>query len=92
MDATGICRLECLAGTVDIRFQSTREATDSGILDGFGDGLYRLEVARAGDRKTRLDHVHTHLFQGARDTDLLVLGHGRAGTLLAVAQGGIEND
>ncbi len=45
-----------------------------------------------GDREARLDDVHPQLLQGLGDAHLLVPGHGRARALLAVAQGGIEND
>jgi len=54
--------------------------------------LDRVGIAWAGGSKARLDHVHAQLFQLARDADFFFLGHGRAGALLAVAQGGIEYD
>ena len=35
-----------------------RQAADHRPLDLAGDRLHRLEVAGAGDREARLDHVH----------------------------------
>jgi hypothetical protein len=46
----------------------------------------------AGGGEARLDDIHAQAFQLPGDADLLVLGHGGAGALLAVAQSGIEND
>jgi hypothetical protein len=39
-----------------------------------------------------LDAIDLQPLQLARDAQLLVLGHRGAGRLLAVAQGGVEND
>src|SRR3989338_7229641 len=49
-----------------------------------------LSEARGGD--SRLDHVHAELFQLARNAQLFFPGHSRAGALLAVAQGSVENN
>jgi hypothetical protein len=50
------------------------------------------KVAVGAGGKTGLDHVDLQALQLAGDPQLLVLGHGGAGGLLAVAQGGVEND
>jgi hypothetical protein len=39
-----------------------------------------------------LNHVHPQALQLLRDPDFFVLGHRRAGRLLAIPQGGIEYD
>ena len=57
-----------------------------------GNGCARLEVAVARGRETGLDHIDAQALQLARDAQLFVLGHRRAGRLLAVAQGGVEDD
>src|SRR4029450_13340764 len=43
-------------------------------------------------RKARLDAVDAHLVEQLGDFELLLVGHGGAGALLTVAQGGIEDD
>jgi hypothetical protein len=43
-------------------------------------------------REARLDHVYPQALELLADADLLVAGHGRAGALLAVANGGVEDD
>ncbi len=55
-------------------------------------GADRVEVAGAGGGEARLDDVHPQPLELLADAHLLVPGHGRAGALLAVAHGGVEND
>src|SRR5690606_15082414 len=57
-----------------------------------GDLLHRCEIAFRGDWETGLDDVDPHLVEQPGDFELFVMGHGGAGALLAVAQGGVEND
>ena len=52
----------------------------------------RLEIAVGGDREAGLDDVDAHLVEEFGDLHLLGERHRRAGRLLAVAQGGVEND
>src|SRR5262249_46424765 len=56
------------------------------------DFLHRGEVALRGDRKAGLDNVDAHLVEELGDLELLLMGHGGARALLAVAQGGIEDE
>ena len=42
--------------------------------------------------KAGLDDVDAHLVEQRGDFELLLVGHGGAGALLAVAQGGVENN
>ena len=75
-----------------IVFNGARQRADCGFGDDFGNRINRLEIARAGGGKTCFNHIDTHLFQLAGNTDFLLFGHGCTGRLLAVAHGGIEND
>jgi hypothetical protein len=54
--------------------------------------LHRLEVAVGAGREAGLDHIHPQALELARDAQLLVAGHRGARRLLAVAQGGVEDD
>src|SRR5262249_46070995 len=56
------------------------------------DFLHRGEVALGRDRKAGLDDVDAHLVEQLGDLELLLMGHGGARALLAVAQGGIEDE
>ncbi len=83
---------EGLARGVDIAIHGAGQAADGAVLDDRGYRLDGLEVARTGDGETRLDNVNPQLFQGLGNAHLFLLGHGGARTLLAVPEGGIEND
>ena len=69
-----------------------RQAGDHSVPGAAGDLADGLEIAFRGDRETGLDHVDAHVVEHLGDLDLFLEGHGGAGTLLAVAQGGVEND
>ncbi len=62
------------------------------VLGALGDLVDGHEVAFRGDRETGLDDVDAHLVEQLGDLELLLMGHGGAGALLAVAQGGVEDD
>jgi hypothetical protein len=57
-----------------------------------GDLVDGGEIAFGGDRKAGLDDVDAHGVEELGDFELLFVGHGGAGALLAVAQGGVEDD
>ncbi len=78
--------------TRNVAVIGARQRTDRRILDRLGDRLHRLEVAIARCREACLDDIHTQPFQLPRDTQLLVPRHRGARRLLAVAQGGVEDD
>jgi hypothetical protein len=61
-------------------------------LIGIRDGLNRFKVAIGAGRKSRFDDIHPQALKLARDAQFLVAGHGGPRRLLAVAQGGVEND
>jgi hypothetical protein len=77
---------------LDVAVVCAAQPADLRIANRSRDRLHRLEVAVGGGREAGLDHVHPHALQGARDAQLLVLGHGGARALLAVAHGGVEDD
>src|SRR5262245_37167447 len=50
------------------------------------------EIAFRRDREAGFDDVDTHSVEEFGDLELLLMRHGRAGALLAVAQGSVEDD
>jgi len=68
------------------------EGTDRGILDGVRNRFHRFEISVGARRKTCLDDIHLQSLELARNAQFLVAGHGCTRRLLAIAQGGIEND
>src|ERR1044072_2186958 len=77
---------------VDVVEGGARHPTAHGILRRLGDLVDGIEVALRGDRETRLDDVYAHGIEQLGDFDLLLVGHRRAGALLAVAQRRVEDD
>ena len=92
MDAAALGGLDRLAGAVDILLAGAREARDDGALGAARDFLHGGEIAVRRDGETGLDDVDAHFVEQLGDFELLVEGHGGAGALLAVAQGGVEDD
>src|SRR5438067_2032452 len=97
--------LHCTS-SVQLRARATEAATASSTADGsicslcfICTGLvemkvwirHRFEVAVRGNGEARLDDVDTHFVEKCGDFDLLFVGHGRAGRLLAIAQCGVED-
>ena len=92
MDALALGRLDRFGAAVDVLRRGARKPADHGVLGALGDLVDGGEVAFRGDRKAGLDDVHAHVVEQLGDLELLFMGHGRAGTLLAVAQGRVEDD
>ena len=65
---------------------------DGGALDLLGDGDDSFEIAVGGDGETGLDDVDAHVVERFGNLQLFFQRHGGAGRLLAVAQGGVENE
>ena len=65
---------------------------DHGILGALGDLVDGGEIAVRGDGKARLDDVDAHGVEQLGDFEFFLMRHGGAGALLAVAQGGVEDD
>ena len=92
MDAPALGRLDRFGGAVDVLMAGARKAADDGILGALGDLVDGGEIAVRGDREAGLDDVDAHGVEQLGDLELLLMGHGGAGALLAVAQGGVEDD
>ena len=92
MDAAAPRRLDRLAAAVDVLRPGARQAAHHGVLGALGDLVDGEEVAFRGDREAGLDDVDAQLVEELGDLELLLVGHGGAGRLLAVAQGGVEDD
>ncbi len=84
--------LDGLPGAVDVLGVAAGQAADDGALDLAGDGLDRLEIAGRGDGEAGLDDVDAQLLEGVGHLELLGQVHAGARGLLAVAQGGVEDD
>ena len=92
MDARLLRRLDRLAGAVNVLETGAGEPADDGVLGALGDLVDGGEIAVGGDRKAGFDDVDAHLIEQLGDFELLLVRHGGAGALLAVAQGGVEDD
>ena len=92
MDARLLGRLDRFAGAVDVLEAGAGEPADHGVLGALGDLVDGGEIALGGDRKAGLDDVDAHGVEQLGDFELLLVRHGGAGALLAVAQGGVEDD
>jgi hypothetical protein len=80
-----------LPGPVDVLARGPRQAGHCAVADLPRDLGDRLEIAVGGDRKTGLDDIDAELLENHGDADLLVEVHRRAGRLLAVPQGRVED-
>ena len=85
-------RLDRLGAAVDVLEAGARQAADHGVLGALGDLVDGGEVAFRGDREAGLDDVDAHRVEQLGDLELLLVRHGRAGALLAVAQRRVEDD
>ena len=92
VDAAAPGELHRLGAAVDVLRVGARQAGDHGVLGAAGDLADRLKIAFRGDGKTGLDDVDAHVVEHLGDLELFLEGHGGAGALLAVAQGGVEYD
>jgi len=81
-----------LTGQVDVPVVAARERGDHGTAHGLGDRPDAPPVAFRRTREPRFDHVHPERVQLSGKTQLLLGRHRIAGRLLAVAQGGVEDD
>ena len=62
----------------------------SSRADFAGDALHRRQIVRRRRREARLDNIDAQPRQLPRDLQLFGAAQGRAGALLAVAQGGVK--
>ena len=73
-------------GGVDVGLHAAAEGIDVRAQIALDDGLDGAEIVLGDGRKTRLDAVDTGFGQGLRNADLVVVGVGDGGLLLAVTQ------
>ena len=92
VDALALGRLDRLGAAVDVLERGARQPADHRVLGARGDLVDGGEIALRGDREAGLDDVDAHVVEQLGDLELLVVGHGGAGALLAVAQRGVEDD
>ncbi len=92
VDAPAPRRPDRLAAAVDVLLAGAGEAADHRVPGAHRDLVDGGEVALGGDREAGLDDVDAHGVEHLGDLELLLVGHGGAGRLLAVPQGGVEYD
>src|SRR6185369_11923883 len=85
-------KLHRFGAAIDVLWVGARQACDVRVLGAAGDLADRLKVAFGGDGKAGLDDVDAHVIEHLGDRELFLERHGGAGTLLAIAQGGVEYD
>ena len=91
VDAAPLGMTDGLAGAVDVLRIAARQAAYDRVFHELRDFRDGFEIAVGRGREAGLDDVDAHRVQQLRDFELLVMGHGRAGRLLAVAQRGVED-
>ncbi len=84
--------LDGVPALADVVLGAAGQTADDGALDLAGDGLHGGEIAGAAGRETGLDDIDTQADELVGDLQLLGSVHAAAGRLLAVAQGGVEED
>ena len=92
VDAVLLRGLNGTGGGLDVLALAAGERGDAGAADLFGDCVDGVEVALRGDGKAGFDDVDAQRGELVRHTELLVVVHGAAGRLLAVAEGGVKED
>lgn len=99
MNPRPLRELHRLPRRINVRLVASGEAADDrhvpilrdGVPDLAGDGPDGLEVVEGGGGESGLDDVDAEAGELAGDVELLLGGHGGAGRLLAVAEGGVED-
>ena len=92
MNTASIGAFKGLCSTFNITANRSRQAANTALSDGVGNGLNCFKVSLTGDSEARFNNIDTHLLKGFGNTHFFIFGHGCAGALLAIAQGGIKND
>ena len=90
VDAGAFRLADSLPGAVDILFVGPGQSGDRRSLHPGGDSLYGSEVARRSGGESGFDDVDFQSGQGQADLNLLFDSQADAGTLFAVAQGGVK--
>ena len=79
-------------GSFDVLTLTAGKRGDAGTANLAGDLADRVGVSLAGDRETGFDDVDAKGGKLMSHSKLFFIVHGAAGGLLAVAEGGIEED
>ncbi len=92
VDAGAVGELHGAGGHLDVFGSCAGQRGDARLADGLGDGGDGREVALRGHGEAGLDDVHAQVLEGMGHGQLFLRGHAAAGRLLAVAQGGVEEE
>jgi|GEM_PF-5776136 len=92
VDAGFLSGLDGAGGGFDVLALATGEGGDFGAADFSGDGEDGLEVSVGGDREAGFEDVDAEVGDFVSHAELFGVVHGAAGGLLAVAEGGVEED
>ena len=76
---------------IDIARRRTRQTANGGCFGPAGDLTHGLEIANGSGGEAGLDDVDAHGFEQLTEREFLIMRHGRAGRLLAIAHSGVEN-
>ncbi len=91
MDTVAGRVLQGTRGQLDVFPVAAGQAADRRALYFTGHCIHALPIPTRGGRKSRLDNIDTEIGKSPRYAQLLGPGHAAAGRLLAVAQGGVED-
>ncbi|KAF0129963.1 MAG: hypothetical protein FD148_1651 [Methylocystaceae bacterium] len=91
MDARALRLPQRFGAAVDVLLGRARQSRHGGVLDAARHFADALEITGTGDREAGFDNIDAQLVEEIRDLELLFQCHRGAGRLLAVAQGGVEN-
>ena len=92
MDAALGGGLDGAGGGFDVLALAAGEGGDAGAFYFAGDGLDGVEVAVGGDGEASFDDVDAEGGELVGEAEFFGVVHGAAGGLLAVAEGGVEDD
>ena len=92
MDAAAVGGLDGAGGGLDVFAAGAGEGGDAGAADFAGDGADGFEVAGGSDGEAGLEEVDAEGGELVGHAEFFGVVHGAAGALLAVAQGGIEEE
>ena len=92
MDAGTVpCRKQCLSGLLNVPGNAASQSGNHRTSDLAGDGLHGFKIPVTDDGKSRLDNIHVQACKLTGDLELFTEIHGGSGALLAVTQGGVED-
>jgi hypothetical protein len=92
VDARARRALQRLGRARDVAVVGACQRAHRALAHRVGNRPHRLEVSVGGGREAGFDHVDAQALELARDAQLLLACHRRAGGLFAIAQRGVEDD